>query len=157
MPKYRTRKSDRKTYIYKDGYGNIVATLRPGENGVTEELIAELHAMDDAVHSASERDRYYGVFSYEGEPVNEFGDRCIDLPDEKYNPEKMLIDAITHSEYSTAFKTEWDALSDRQRDLVMKKAQGLSNVQIATEEGCTSVAIHNRLSKIKKKFEKFLS
>ena len=154
MPKYRTKKSDRATYIYKDRYGNVVATLRPGEDGVTEELIAELHAMDDTINNAERRDSYHGLIYYEAEPISEDGDRCIDLPDEKYNPEKMLIDAITQSGYSAAFKAEWDKLSDKQRELIIRKSQGHTNVQIAAEEGCTESAIRNRLSKIKKRFEK---
>ena len=156
MPKYRTKKSNRKTYTYRDSYGNIIATLCAGEDGVTEEFIAMLHAEDDKVHSAKERDRYHGVFNYEDEPISEDGNRCIDLPDESSNPEKMLIETITNTEYSAAFKAEWNALSDRQRELILKKSQGLSNVQIATEEGCTETAVRKRLGRIQKKFEKYL-
>ena len=156
MSNFRTPKKNRATYIYKDRHGNTVATLRPGADGVTEAHIAALHAEDDAVHNADKRDSYHGLIHYEGESVGEDDNRSIDLPDNSYNPEKLLIDALDAAEQSSAFKAEWDALSDRQRELVVKKAHGRSNVDIADEEGCTEAAIRNRLAKIQKHFEKFL-
>ena len=156
MSKFRTKQSNRTTYIYKNAKGEIVATLRPGENGVTEALIAALHAEDDAVHNAMKRDSYHGLIHYESETVGEDSDRCIDLPDDTYNPAKLLIDALDAAERSGAFKAEWNALSDKQRDLVIKKSLGRSNVDIAAEEDCTEAAIRNRLAKIQKRFEKFL-
>jgi len=45
-------------------------------------------------------------------------------------------------------------LLPQQRDLIQKKLQGRSNVDIAAEEGVTEAAIRNRLAKIQKKFEK---
>jgi len=156
MPNYRTKKNHRTTYVYKSAHGEIVATLRPGVDGVTEALIAKLHAEDDAVHNAEKRDSYHGVFHYEAETISEDDNRSIDLPDNSSNPEKLLIDALNAAERTGAFKAEWDALSDKQRDLLMKKLLGRSNVDIAAEECCTEAAIRNRLAKIQKRFKKFM-
>jgi len=156
MSKFRTKKNHRTTYIYKDNNGKTIATLRPGVDGVTEALIAKLHAEDDAVHNADKRDSYHGVFHYEGETISEDDNRSIDLHDNSGNPEKLLLDALSAAERTGVFKAEWDSLSDKQRDLVMKKLLGRSNVDIAAEEGCTEAAIRNRLAKIQRRFEKFL-
>jgi len=156
MSKFRTKKNHRTTYIYKDSHGKTIATLRPGVDGVTEALIAKLHAEDDAVHNAEKRDSYHGLIHYEAETISEDDNRSIDLSDNSYNPEKLLIEALANAEHSAAFMAEWNALSDKQRDLIKKKARGVSNSQIAAEEGCTEAAIRNRLAKIQRRFEKFL-
>ena len=52
MPKFRTPKNNRTTYIYRDAYGRKIAELRPGENGVTEAYINALHKADDDEHNA---------------------------------------------------------------------------------------------------------
>jgi len=156
MSKFRTKKNQRTTYIYKNAHGETIATLRPGEDGVTEALIAKLHAEDDAVHNADKRDSYHGLIHYEAETIGEDDNRSIDLHDNSGNPEKLLLDTLNAAERSGAFKAEWVSLSDKQRDLVMKKLLGRSNVDIAAEEGCTEAAIRNRLAKIQRRFEKFL-
>ena len=61
MPKFRTPRKDRTAYIYRDASGRKVIELKPGENDVTEALIAKLHAEDDSVHNAEKRDSYYGT------------------------------------------------------------------------------------------------
>ena len=72
------------------------------------------------------------------------------------DPETMLFEALEAAERSGAFKSEWEGLTDKQRNLVMKKLLKRTNVDIAKEEGCSHAAVRNRLLKIQKKFEKFL-
>ena len=161
MPKFRTKKKNRTTYIYRDAYGNKVAVLRAGENAVTQADIDSLHADDDAVHNAAKRDSYYGLLHYEQfiDDGNEIlGDwQEEDLADFAADPETMLMQSLEAITRSEAFNTVWSALSDKQRELVKKKLEKRSNVDIADEEGCTEAAIRNRLSKIQKHFVKFMT
>jgi len=159
MAKFRTPKKDRPTYVYRDAYGKKVAELRAGEGGVTEALIAGLHADDDTVHNAYKRDNYHGVEHYENDGLDEDGlsdDRQSVLADDSTNPEAIIFAAMDAAERSSEFKSMWDKLTDKQRDLIKKKLRKRSNVDIATEEGCTEAAVRNRLAKIQKHFEKFL-
>jgi len=159
MPKYRTKKNERTTYIYRDAFGRKVAELRPGENGVTKAYIADLHADDDAVHNAAKMDSYYGLIHYGqadsgGEEIPD--DRQADLSDYAADPETHFVKSLETAERSGAFKSVWDGLQPRQRDLIVKKLLKRTNVDIAAEEGVTETAVRNRLAKIQKKFEKFL-
>ena len=154
MPNFRTKKKDRTTYIYKDAHGRKIVELRSGENDVTAAIIAKLHAEDDALHNAAKRDSYHGLLHYDGDDLP--CDRQVDLADPASNPETMLIESLEAAERSGAFKAEWDRLTDGQRNLVIKKLLKRSNVDIAKEEDVSPVAIHKRLAKIQKRFEKFL-
>jgi len=158
MPKFKTPKNNRTTYVYTDALGRKV-TLKPGEAGVTKAWIAGLHDDDDAVHNASKRDSYHGLLHYEQASEDEgktLGDKQVDLADYNANPETSFIDTLESAERSGAFKKAWDELSDKQRELVMKKLLKRTNVDIASEEGCTEAAVRNRLAKIQKRFEVFL-
>ena len=147
MPKFRTKKSDRATYIYKDAYGNEACALKAGENGITEVMINELHTMDDDIHNATKRDSYRKLISY---------DNTLENEDKSADPETILLEAIDKEELHTAFKTVWLELTAAQREFIIKKQQGYTNVNIAKEENVTEAAIRKRLSKIQKKFKKFL-
>lgn len=159
MSKFRTKKNNRTTYIYRDAYGRKIAELRPGENGVTEAFIAELHKDDDAVHNTVKKDSYYGVIHYnqmngDGEELPD--DRQSDLADYTADPEAQFFEALETAERTGAIKAAWDNLQPQQRDLILKKLLKRTNVSIAEEEGVSETAIRNRLTKIQKKFENFL-
>ena len=136
MPKYRTPKKSRTTYIYRDAYGNRVDELQPGENGVTADWIIKLHELDDETHNAEKR------HSYHSRQLPE-----IHQPDST-NPETIYIQKLE----SAAFKESWDSLTEKQRELILKKLLKRTNVDIADEEGCTETAIRKRLKKIKRIF-----
>ena len=160
MPKFRTKKKDRATYIYRDAYGKEVDELRPGKDNVAKYFIDLLHSEDDAEKNSANRDSYHGLLHYD-QSINENDEspndwKQQDLADLSADPESMLIRAKEEIERSGAFKTAWNSLTDKQRDLVMKKLQKRSNVNIAKEEHITEAAVRNRLLKIQKKFEKFL-
>jgi DNA-binding CsgD family transcriptional regulator len=153
----RTPKDNRDIYIYPNG-----VVLRAGENGVTAEHIAMLHAFDDEVINAFKRDTYHSTFYYEQVVVGESDSGCIDLPDNAYNPEWVLIDSkpelsSTERQRTQGIRAALKTLSSQQCELVEKKMKGLSNSEIARAEGVTETAIRNRLAKIGKKFESFLS
>jgi len=156
MPKFRTPKNHRTTYIYRDAYGRKIAELRPGENGVTEAYINDLHRADDDDHNAAKKDSYYGLFHYE--QINDDGadileDRQSDLADYAANPETLFFDSIE----ADTIKAAWNELQPQQRDLILKQLLKRTNVDIAAEEGVTEAAIRNRLKKIQKIFEKFIN
>ena len=158
MPKFRTAKKDRTTYIYSDAYGRKAAELKSGEDGVTEALITRLHAEDDAVHNTAKRDNYHGLLhlnqtGFDGDDL--LDDRQMDLSNPDANPETLFINTLKAVERSSALKTAWDSLSDKQRELVMKKLLKRTNTDIAREEGCSEAAIRKRLAKIQKHFEFF--
>ena len=169
MAKFRTKKDERTTYIYKDAYGKKVFTVRPGDAGVnangevvviTDEDIAILHRMDDDVINAEKRDSYHGLLHYE--QMGNYGGayeetKQADLTDHNANPERLFIAAIEATERSGALADTWASLSEAQQELIIKKLCGLTNVAIAVEENVSEAAIRNRLKKIQKKFEKFLS
>ncbi|MDR3093692.1 MAG: hypothetical protein LBU62_03480 [Bacteroidales bacterium] len=156
MAKFRTKKSNRTTYVYRDAHDNAVI-LRPGENGVTEADIALLYRMDDDDHNEAKKDSYYGLLHFGQSGDDEVPDSMEkDLADNSANPETLFFGALEAAEKSGEFHSVWTSLTQNQRDLILKKLQKRSNVDIATEEGVTETAIRNRLSKIQKRFEKFL-
>lgn len=157
MSKFRTKKSDRTTYVYKDANGKVVATLRSGEDGVTEADIAMLHGMDDDTHNEAKKDSYYGLVHFDQSSDDEAPDIMEkDLADDSANPEMLFFGALEAAEKSGEFNTAWTSLTQGQRDLCLKKLLKRTNVDIAVEEGVSEAAIRNRLSKIQKRFEKFL-
>ena len=163
MPKFRTPKNERTTYIYRDAYGRKyeIAPDDKGADGqaVTAKHIVMLHGYDDDSHNAVKRDAYHGVHYYEQESIDDgetLDDKQVEFADYASNPETMLIDAMEATERSGEFKAVWDSLTDKQRDLVMKKLLKRKTVDIAKEENTTEAAIRSRISKIQKKFEKFL-
>ena len=169
MAKFRTKKDERTTYIYKDAYGKKVFTVRPGDTGVnangevvviTDEDIAILHRMDDDVINAVKRDDYHGLQYYgrlgSKDTLHEEA-KHVDLVDPDANPERLFITAMEAAERSGALADTWASLSEAQQELIIKKLHGLTNVAIAAEENVSEAAIRNRLKKIQKKFEKFLS
>jgi hypothetical protein len=159
MAKYRTKESNRTTYIYRDENGKALAVLRPGVGGVTQADIALLHRMDDDEHNLEKRDSYYGLVHYGQAPGDDNTPDIFekDLADYSSDPEAKLIAALDAAEASGAFSAIWDGLQPRQRDLVFKKLLKRSNVDIAAEEGVTEAAIRGRLAKIQRKFEKFFT
>lgn len=156
MRQFKTSKKNRTnyTYYYADGTKFM---LTPGENGITEADIAMLHESDDTEFNAQRRENYHAPVHYQAYTdgdSNNADDRNDYLADTSADPEKSLIEVLIRAEHSTAFKKIWDELLPQQRDLIQKKLQGRSNVDIAAEEGVTEAAIRNRLAKIQKKFEK---
>lgn len=156
MRQQKTSKKNRDTYIYYGADGKKVVELIPGEDGVTEALIAMLHEEDDEEFNSNRRQDYLAPIHYQAYKDGEGGDaedRNDYLTDDRFNPEKAFIDWLTQTEHSTSFKEIWDRLLPQQRDLIQKKAKGRSNVDIAEEEDVSEAAIRNRLKKIQDKFK----
>jgi len=158
MRQFKTSKKPeaRSTYIYYDADGNKVMELKPGENGVTEAHIAMLHQADDEEFDAQRREDYLAPIHYQAYKDGD-GDDAEDrneyLVDTRPNPEEAFMASLTRAERNAAFKEIWRGLLPQQRDLIKKKRQGRTNVDIAAEEGVTEAAIRNRLTKIQEKFK----
>lgn len=156
MRQNKTSKKNRDTYIYYGADGKKAVELIPGEDGVTEALIAMLHQADDNEFNADRRQQYLAPIHYQAYKDGE-GDSAEDrndyLTNDSFNPEKVFVDWLTKSEHSAAFKAIWDRLLPQQRDFIRKKVKGRSNVDIAAEEGVSEAAIRNRLKKIQDRFK----
>ena len=163
MAKFRTPKNARTSYIYRDAYGRKTEITPDMESldgqTVTADLIVLLHDDDDADHNAAKRDAYHGLTHYEQESQDEgktLGDKQTELEDYSYDPETVFFGDLDANDRSAAIKAEWDKLTDKQRRIVAKKMQGLTNVQIGKEENTTEAAVRGCLERVQKRFEKFL-
>jgi DNA-directed RNA polymerase specialized sigma24 family protein len=156
MRQNKTSSKNRDTYIYYRADGTKVE-LKPDEDGVTELDIATLHEMDDEGYNGDRREDYHIPVHYQAYQDGD-GDSADDrndyLADGGGNPETSLIECMSRDERSSLFKAIWDRLQPQQRELVLQKLAGRSNVDIAAEEGVTETAIRNRLKKIQEKFKK---
>lgn len=154
MRKFKTAEDNRTNYIYyfDDGSKCIIT---PGENGENTTIISQLHAMDDAEVDADRREDYHCPIHYESYhdgDGDDADDRNPYLEDETYNPLQQILTSIAEEERSTRMeklKVALSELTDKQKDTVVKKFyRGMTNVDIAAEEGVSEAAIRNRLSKI---------
>ena len=155
MRQNKTSKKNRTSYAYYSVDGTTV-TINPGENGVTEALIAMLHQTDDDEFDANRREDYLAPIHYQAYKDGE-GDDAEDrndyLADSCLNPEASFMASLAKAERNSQFQEVWRGLLPQQRDLIKKKRQGRTNVDIAAEEGVTETAIRNRLKKIQEKFK----
>jgi DNA-directed RNA polymerase specialized sigma24 family protein len=145
----------RSTYIYYEANGTKYE-VKPGVDGVTEVDIAMLHQADNDEFNADRRENYHVPVHYDAyrdANGDEASDRNEYLADGGGNPETGMIEAMSRDERDSRFKAICDRLQPQQRELVLQKLAGRSNVDIAAEEGVTETAIRNRLRKIQKKFK----
>jgi DNA-binding CsgD family transcriptional regulator len=157
MRQFKTSDKRRSSYVYFDAQGRKIVELKPGENGVTEANISILHDMDDGEHDTERRyeyklDRNPEAKQKDGTLIPQ--DHDPRFADNRSNPEAVLMAAFTHAQASETFRQAWSSLLPSQRALIQKKARGLSNVEIAAEEGVSEAAIRNRLKKIQEHFKK---
>jgi DNA-binding CsgD family transcriptional regulator len=154
----RTSKKNRATYIYYSANGKKLMELRPGENGVTEADIAMLHEQDDLEYNAQRRENYLAPVYYDGytiEEDKEAEDQNVYLSDTEEGPEELLLNALEAKERENAVKILWAALLPQQRELVLMKLKGKTNIEIAANDGVSEAAVRNRLRKIQEKFKAF--
>ena len=105
---------------------------------------AARHALDIVfLHEHKEQHDGYG---------DDADDRNPYLEDDTYNPLQQILTSIANEERSVRMeklKVALSELTDKQKDTVIKKFyRGMTNVQIAAEEGVSEAAIRNRLTKI---------
>ena len=154
MRKFKTAEDNRTNYIYYFNDGTSY-TITPGENEENATIISQLHGMDDDELDAQRRETYHCPVRYDGYhdgDGDDADDRNPYLEDESYNPLQQNLSFIAEEERSIRMAKLMVALSeltDKQKDTVVKKFyRGMTNVDIAAEEGVSEAAIRNRLSKI---------
>lgn len=82
---FKTPKKARTTYKVYDAYDRVVAEFIPGQDGVTEVLIQQLHAADDDEFDANRREAYHipvHYMAYTSGDAEEAEDRNSYLADE---------------------------------------------------------------------------
>lgn len=143
---YRTPEYKRAVYVYKSEVTGAEVTLRPGEDGVTEANIAELHDADDAEYNGvraetrTDRKTVKGVTSLDALPY-EIRDRkdpfeAVDLldavsrlPEKQANAIKAVyFDGMTARDYARLTGTSEANISKRIR-------AGIKNLQKFYEGG----------------------
>lgn len=154
MRKFKTAGKNRTNYVYYTAEGKAMK-LKPGQDGIDETWIAMLHNWDDEEVDAARREEYGCPVHYDGY-FDRDGDNADDrnpyLEDYTYNPLEQILTSIADEEHSTRLDKLMVALSeltDKQKKTVVKKFyRGMTNTDIAAEEGVSETAIRNRLKKI---------
>lgn len=152
---FKTPKKARTTYKVYDAYDRVVAEFMPGQDGVTEVLIQQLHAADDDEYDANRRKVYHipvHYMAYTSGDAEEAEDRNSYLADEAADPSIIFEKAFSRAEFKREFRERWNRLSKEQQWLVIRKANGETNVSIAAEQGVSEAAIRNQLKRIQKHF-----
>ena len=145
------KKRDTYTYYFNDGTKIV---LRPGEDGVTEEHIKMLHAMDDA--------EVYGNIKNNKTPVNEDGSQLEwTLSLDAMTSESEI--AIGHEEFSSEIDSESEKemvdrilwfLTDKQREVYYLVAVvGLTQKEVAKEIGASVSTINEHWLKALERIE----
>ena len=155
MRNYKTSKANRATYRYYDIDGKLKCELIPGQDGVTEVLIQQLHAADNEEFDANRREAYHipvHYMAYTSGDVEEAEDRNSYLADEAADPSIIFEKAFSRAEFKREFRERWNRLTKEQQRLVIRKANGETNVAIAAEQGVSEAAIRKQLKLIQKHF-----
>lgn len=84
--------------------------------------------------------------------AEEAEDRNSYLADESADPSTIFEKAISWAEFKRAFHERWKHLTKEQQRLVIRKANGETNVAIAVEQGVSEAAIRKQLKRIQKHF-----
>lgn len=160
MRKYKTTEKNRTSYTYFSVDGSKIKIMSD-EEGVSNTVIAALHAFDDQAVDAKRRENYHAPVHLESYQVASNADasgRNRYLIDPEPNPLECLIaslDAAEHADRLARLRAATDSLQPQQKALIQKVFdQGRTFVEIAAEEGVTEAAIRNRLKKIFNKLRK---
>jgi len=155
MRKYKTSKANRATYRYYDIEGKLCCELVSGQNGITEILIQQLHAADDEEYDANRREAYHipvHYMAFTSGDAEEAEDRNLYLADDAADPSVIFEKAFSRAEFKREFRERWNRLTREQQRLVLRKANGETNVAIAEEQGITEAAVRKQLKRIQKHF-----
>lgn len=155
MRNCKTSQAKRTTYRYYDNNGKLCCELIPGQDGVTEVIIQQLHALDDDEFDADRREKYHVPVHYAAyvtADAEEASDRNTYLADVEADPSLILEKAFSRADFKSKFFERWKHLTHEQRQLVLRKAQGETNVSIAKELGVSETAIRKKLKRIQAYF-----
>ena len=152
---FKTPKKARTTYKVYDVYDRVVAEFISGQDGVTEVLIQQVHAADDDEFDANRREAYHVPVHYMAYTCGDAEDteeRNAYLADNDADPSIIFEKAISRAEFKREFHERWSRLTKEQQQLVLRKANGETNVAIAAEQGVSEAAIRKQLKRIQKHF-----
>ena len=90
--------------------------------------------------------------AYTSGDTEEAEDRNSYLADESADPSIIFEKAISRAEFKREFHDRWKHLTKEQKWLVIRKANGETNVAIAAEQGVSEAAIRKHLKRIQKHF-----
>ena len=99
---FKTPKKARTTYKVYDAYDRVVAEFVPGQAGVTEILIQQLHAADDDEYDANRREAHHvpvHYMAYTSGDAEEAEDRNSYLADEASDPSIIFEKVISRAEF----------------------------------------------------------
>lgn len=154
MRKFKTPKKNRTSYTYFSVDGSKIKIMSD-EEGVSNTVIATLHAFDDQELDAQRRENYHvpvHLESYQDASNEDATDRNPYLIDPEPNPMESLIqsiDADEHEDRLAKLISATATLQPQQKALIQKVFyEGHTYVDIAAEEGVSEAAIRNRLKKI---------
>lgn len=149
-------------YISTDAVGRR-HIIKAGENGVTTEWIEDIRTQENRNHCSNYRfyHRWNGkeyvrvvlsMDSIDPDSLEHYPSMIDPSPD----PLTQIIEReekeIQHHQYHAAFKS----LTEKQRLLIHKRCDlGLTFLEIARQEGVSSVAIFKRWKRIMRKIRKF--
>lgn len=160
--KYKTSQEKRESYIYYSG-GKKIATIIPGENGVTEIDIEILHSEDDREVDEGRRYNYRiacNLDSYvdeNGESKAEHNKFLADWDADPFNEILEMENCEEKQKLIEQLHKAMGKLTDKQFRTIQKKFyEQKTNVEIAAEEDVTEAAIRNRLNKIYRRLEKLI-
>lgn len=126
MPrKFKTAEKNRVNYVYYTADGKKIV-IKPGENGVTEEMITLLHTYDDEEVDADRREDYHVPVRFEGysdDEGSELESRNSYLADSSADSLEKLMDAIEAEELETKIdnlKTALSTLTEKQQVVYIK-------------------------------------
>lgn len=150
-------------YSFTDAVGNR-HIFKAGEDGVTEEWIAYLRYCENRIHSSDFHfyHRWNGkhykrrVLRMDTIPVDEL-EHYPSMSSSK-DSLTLLIEDQDRAIFERRFKAAMDSLTDQQWRLVYKRFElGMSDTEIAEEEGVSKMAISKRWDRIQAKINKFFS
>ena len=158
---FRTKLSNRTNYVYTDAEGKN-HIVRPGEEGVTPEMIADLHAMDDDWCNAENRERYHITVRLDARidtDSEKDGNETITAADQ-LDPEAIFLEkleALEHAERIMRLRKALQQLKPEDRSLVQDVFyQGMQQKDAAAVRGVSKAAITKRLKRIYRDLGKIL-
>ena len=169
MKSHKTPQKERGIYTYHFGDGRKV-TIKPGEEGVTEEFIKQLHSLDDSEVYYNHKNWHRPINEKEKEAIKEWEEKH---PGEKYEEVwNLSLDSVFEEEGNqdkciyladnTTIEEETSDEVDRLREVVSKMTEkqkrvyelhfleGYSLTEIAAIMGTSVASVHKHKEKILK-------
>jgi len=160
MNKYRTPKKDRATYVCRDAYGDVWMVLRPGENGVTEADIANMHRADDDEWNSDYKQHRKGRKGVPEAPLSyeEVDEDEVWIGDNTANPLELILAEESKSEAKRRVSEAIGKLPTKQTNAVQAVwLDEKSAREYAAEQNCSEANVSALLDRAFKNLRKILA